>query len=133
MAGLTDQDVDVIARRVVERMGSGAPAPAYGSNLQLGARTSHPESRAPGVFGDLDSAVKAATQAYQALDAMTLATRDRIIASIRETMLANAESLAREAQAETGFGRWEDKLVKNRLVTTKTPGTEHLRPDAMSG
>src|SRR3989442_949531 len=50
-----------------------------------------------------------------------------------DAVLANAESLAREAQAETGFGRWEDKFVKNRLVTTKTPGTEHLRPEATSG
>ena len=30
-------------------------------------------------------------------------------------------------------GRVEDKVLKNRLVTTKTPGTEALKPDATSG
>ena len=48
-------------------------------------------------------------------------------------MLTNAETLAREAQSETGMGRWEDKVVKNRLVASKTAGTEALVPEAKSG
>ena len=35
-----------------------------------------------------------------------------------------AESLAREAVQETRLGRFEHKVIKNRLVTEKTPGTE---------
>jgi len=87
----------------------------------------------PGVFADLDAAVDAATQAFHALDAMSLAARDKIIASIRETLLANAEVLAREAQEETGLGRWQDKVIKNRLVAQKTPATEDLVPVAKTG
>ncbi|MCB1151227.1 aldehyde dehydrogenase EutE, partial [bacterium] len=34
---------------------------------------------------------------------------------------------------ETGLGRCEDKVVKNRLVTEKTPGCEELRPQTWSG
>ncbi len=87
----------------------------------------------PGVFDDLDAAVNAAEQAFRALDAMSLAMRDKIISSIRKVMLASAEVLARQAQEETGLGRWEDKAIKNRLVATKTPGTEDLVPHAKSG
>ncbi len=87
----------------------------------------------PGVFAELDSAVNAATQAFHELDRLPLAAREKIIAGIRETMLANAECLAREAHEETGLGRYEDKIVKNRLAARKTPGVEDLVPDARSG
>src|ERR1043166_425347 len=47
--------------------------------------------------------------------------------------LAHAISLARDAQEETGLGRVDDKIIKNRLVTNKTPGPEVLEPRAWSG
>ncbi len=81
----------------------------------------------------MDEAVAAATQAFFEFERMSLAARDDIIASIRESMLAHAESLAREAHAETGLGRWQDKVIKNRLVAKKTPGTEDLQPVATTG
>src|SRR5438477_10330073 len=102
MAELTAQQVDLIARRLMDRTGHSRDSQSSVLSPQSSPR--------PGIFSDLDSAVSAAAQAFRALDAMSLAARDRIIAGIRETMLANAESLAREAHAETGFGRWEDKL-----------------------
>jgi hypothetical protein len=37
------------------------------------------------------------------------------------------------AYEETGLGRYEDKILKNQLVTEKTPGTEDLRPQAITG
>src|SRR4051794_41601349 len=48
-------------------------------------------------------------------------------------MLENCEALAKAAHDETGYGRYEDKVVKNRLVTEKTPGLEDLGPIAVSG
>jgi acyl-CoA reductase-like NAD-dependent aldehyde dehydrogenase len=134
MSRLTDERVDQIARRVLHQLASKsepsatAPArlPAAGAGLLKAPAK-------PGVFDELDDAVGAAGQAFRALDAMSLAIRDQLIASIREVMLANAETLAREAQEETGLGRWEDKVVKNRLVATKTPGTEALVPQAATG
>ena len=81
----------------------------------------------------MDEAVAAAAQAFLEFESMSLAARDDIIASIRESMMAHAESLAREAHAETGLGRWQDKVIKNRLVAKKTPGTEHLTPIATTG
>ena len=41
-----------------------------------------------------------------------------------------ASELAYLAREETGLGRAEDKVVKNRMVTTKTPGPEDLEPHA---
>jgi acyl-CoA reductase-like NAD-dependent aldehyde dehydrogenase len=134
--GLTDQQVDTIARRVIERVsrdagavGHSAPTPAVSPGVQP---TVAPIGRA-GAFADVDQAVEAATRAFHELESLSLAARGEIIASIRESMLANSESLAREAQAETGLGRWEDKVVKNRLVTRKTRGTEDLAPSALTG
>jgi acyl-CoA reductase-like NAD-dependent aldehyde dehydrogenase len=48
-------------------------------------------------------------------------------------MLEHAEDLAQRALDETGYGRFEDKVVKNKLVTEKTPGTEVLESKAQSG
>jgi acyl-CoA reductase-like NAD-dependent aldehyde dehydrogenase len=37
------------------------------------------------------------------------------------------------AHAETGLGRADDKVIKNRLVTTRTPGPEDLELEASTG
>ncbi len=71
--------------------------------------------------------------AFRELDGISLEKRNAIIASIRESMLENAEKLAQFAHAETGLGRVSDKIVKNRLVTRKTSGTEVLVPSAVTG
>jgi acyl-CoA reductase-like NAD-dependent aldehyde dehydrogenase len=101
---------------------------------------SHRQSASPataiaaaGSFANVDAAIRAANTAFQLFQDVPLATREAIIASIRESMLENAEALAREAHAETGLGRWQDKLVKNRLVAKKTPGCEDLVPAATTG
>ncbi len=141
MAGLTDQQVDLIARRVLERLaGQGGSQPPAPATPPIACGEAHRRSRpgpsavgAAGAFPDVDQAVEAATRAFHEFENVSLATRGDIIASIRESMLANAESLAREAHAETGLGRWEDKVVKNRLVTRKTRGTEDLTPLALTG
>ena len=130
---LTDQQVDLIATRLAERM-SGRPAaqpqPAATYRPPVGAPR---EAPGDGVFATVDDAVDAAAGAFKAFDGMSLEGRRQIIASIRESMLENAEELARLAHAETGLGRVEDKVVKNRLVTRKTSGTEVLTPQAVTG
>jgi len=129
MSRLTDEQVNQIAARVLERLVGGAPAPA--APRVSGAAA--PRLGRMGVFADVDSAVQAAARAFRQLMGMTLAKREQMIRSIRSAMLANAESLAAEAHQETGLGRIEDKVQKNILVTEKTPGTEDLLPQAVSG
>ena len=55
-----------------------------------------------------------------------------IVEAMRAAMLREGERLAYMAHAETGLGRAEDKVRKNLLVTTKTPGPEDLEPQARS-
>lgn len=125
MARLTDQEIEAIARRIAADVGGG-PAPPEGPT---------PRSADPtlGVFASVDEAVAAAAHAQRVFVALPLRVRARILASIRETMLDNAEALARAAWQETGFGRVEDKIVKNRLVTEKTAGLEELYSESVTG
>jgi acyl-CoA reductase-like NAD-dependent aldehyde dehydrogenase len=81
----------------------------------------------------VDDAVAAAGVAFRELDGMSLEGRQKIIASIRESMSEHAEELARHAHRETGLGRVEHKIIKNRLVTRKTSGPEVLTPHAVTG
>ncbi|MBU4445680.1 aldehyde dehydrogenase EutE, partial [bacterium] len=78
-------------------------------------------------------AVKAAREAQLQLMNLTLEKRAEIIANIRKNMLLHAEDLAKKAHSETGLGRVEDKIQKNRLAAKKTPGTEVLKPTAYTG
>ncbi len=130
---LSDQQVDIIATRVAERLtassagGTRVPtahsAPAVATRAALGE----------GIFATVDDAVEAAGVAFRQLDGMSLEGRQKIIASIRESMLEHAEELARHAQRESGLGRAEHKVIKNRLVTLKTSGTEVLTPHVVTG
>jgi acyl-CoA reductase-like NAD-dependent aldehyde dehydrogenase len=122
---LSDQQVELIAQQVLRRMSGGDATPAA-------AKSSGGPPRL-GVFRELDAAVKAARTAFEALDRLTLAKRDEIIASIRRSTLRESESLAFAAHSETGFGRYEDKIIKNRLVANKTPGTEVLQAEVKTG
>ena len=85
------------------------------------------------LFDSVDSAVRAARQAYLQLGEMPLAVREQMIAHIRRVIRENAQLLAYEAWQETGMGRYEDKIEKNLLNANKAPGTEVLAPSAWSG
>ena len=64
---------------------------------------------------------------------MGLEKRKELVEGMRAAMLREGERLAYMAAEETGIGRAEDKVVKNRLVTTKTPGPEDLEPHVVTG
>ena len=129
---LSDRQVDIIATRLAERVSASQvtrPATRPAAAVPRRAPVSAPrEALGDGIFATVDEAVDAAATAFRELDGMSLERRQTIIASIRESMHENAEELARLAHAETGLGRVADKVVKNRLVTRKTSGTEVLTP-----
>ncbi|MGA2379261.1 MAG: aldehyde dehydrogenase family protein [Spirochaetia bacterium] len=85
-----------------------------------------------GVFADVDSAVRAAGAAQRELVALPLDTRKAMIEAMRAAVIANNESLSRDAVAETGLGNVRDKQVKNALAAQKTPGVEDVGPSAFS-
>ena len=140
---LSDRQVDIIATRLAEKVsGSAAARPAARPADRPVAKPAaarpvltsvHREALGDGIFATVDDAVDAAATAFREFDGMSLERRQKIIASIRESMFENAEELARLAHSETGLGRVADKVVKNRLVTRKTSGTEVLTPQAVTG
>jgi aldehyde dehydrogenase len=130
MANLTDQDIELIAQRIVADLtshGDGASA--------KGQKPSSVPSVVGemGIFDTIGDAVKAASVAFCQYDQMGLKKRNEIIASIRSVMRENTNALAKMAWEETGLGRYEDKVLKTQLVTEKTPGTEDLLPVAVTG
>ena len=126
MNRLTDREIDEIARRIAAdiRGGGQAPLPVPVADGQAGVI---------GVFPTVSEAVSAAAAAQKQFVALPLTTRAKILAAMRQSMLDNCDALAKAAYDETGYGRYEDKVVKNRLVTEKTPGLEDLAPIAVSG
>ena len=93
-----------------------------------------PASARPlGIHATLDEAVAGARRAFEAWRETPLDVRDRVIAAIRDTLLSSLDVLSKLAVDETGLGRVEDKVLKNRLVAEKTPGTEDLDPVAWTG
>ncbi|MGB4892200.1 MAG: aldehyde dehydrogenase family protein, partial [Propionicimonas sp.] len=88
-----------------------------------------------GIFEDVDSAVAAAAKAQRSYLACTMADRKRFVQAIRDTMLVpeHVRYMAEQAVAQTGMGSVEDKVKKNEIVATQTPGVEDLITEAWSG
>ncbi|KAA5607066.1 aldehyde dehydrogenase EutE [Roseospira marina] len=94
-----------------------------------------PTGAGDGIFETMDAAVAAAVQAQRQYLLCTMADRQRFVDGIRAVVLEGdtAETLSRMTVEETGMGRLEHKIIKNRLAASKTPGTEDLTTQAMSG
>ena len=86
-----------------------------------------------GIHATIEEAVKAARTAFISYREMGLESRKTLVEGMRAAMLREGERLAYMAAEETGIGRAEDKVVKNRLVTTRTPGPEDLEPHVVTG
>ena len=98
------------------------------------ARNSPVSADADGVVhSSVDSAVKTAARAQKAFHKMGIESRRKIIKAMRKVSLAHAERMARFAVEETGLGRAEDKVQKNRVCALRTPGIEDLRSNAYTG
>ena len=86
-----------------------------------------------GVFDNVDEAIEEAKKAQAILFSSKLELREKIIASIRNTLKKHITELAELAVKETGMGRVADKELKNKIAIEKTPGLEDLKAFAFSG
>ncbi|CAH0990438.1 Gamma-glutamyl phosphate reductase [Sinobacterium norvegicum] len=111
---MNQQEIALVVQRVIEQLNS----------PQI-------DGDSCGIFDRLEDAVSAAQLAQTKIGSVAL--RDKIIHAIRKTTMANARLLSEMAVAETGFGRVEDKYIKHRLQAMRTPGTEAVIPQAISG
>ena len=92
-----------------------------------------PQTHKKGVFTNMTDALNAVNKAYKQLKGYTVAQREEMIKNIRRLTLEEAEVMAELGVKETGMGNVHDKIIKHQLVAKKTPGTEDLKPVAMTG
>src|SRR5258708_9994625 len=123
---LPPEQIEKLVEKVVERLQRAqAPepprAPAY---LRGGA---------PGIFDDRDQAVSAANRGFEIWKETRIETRAKCIAAVRKVCLDRVEEIAKQAVAETGLGRVDHKVIKNRNAIEKTPGLEILDTIAFTG
>lgn len=86
-----------------------------------------------GVFDSMTDALAAVKKAYKQFRSYSVAQREKMIANIRKLTLEEAEVMAKMGVEETKMGRVADKIIKHQLVANKTPGTEDLKPQVITG
>ena len=94
-----------------------------------------PKAELYGVFKTMDEAIAASEEAQKKLLFSKISDRQKYVDVIRRTILKreNLEMISRLSVEETEIGDYEHKLIKNRLAAEKTPGTEDLLTEAMTG
>src|SRR6185436_1398105 len=116
---LDERKIEEIVTRVLERLGGG-PSAAPSRPVSIGAEPARKGPDIPrgtnGIYTDANEAVKAARRAFETQLRNPVETRRKMIEAMRKCALANNELLSRYAVEETGLGRYEDKLEKNKLV-----------------
>ncbi len=133
-SNLSDSEVRSIIDRVKGRVAAAEFADRSGPTLRATDQLAISEVElGDGIHPTIDEAVRSARRAFEGYRDMGLEARKTIVEAMRAAMLKEGERLAYMAAEETGIGRAEDKVVKNRLVTTKTPGPEDLEPHVVTG
>ncbi|PKL48375.1 MAG: aldehyde dehydrogenase EutE [Candidatus Riflebacteria bacterium HGW-Riflebacteria-2] len=116
------EDLQLIVSEVLKKIGTGTlPMPSAAGG------------RGKGIFDSVDDAVAAADRAQRQLADLPVKARAAIISNMRKRTLEKVEELSKLANQETGYGRVDDKIQKNKLVIEKTPGVEDLVPEANTG
>jgi len=123
---IQENEIAEIVRQVVANM-TGSPASAASEGLVIDGKTYL------GVFNDMNEAIEAAYKAQRVLRDMTFEQRENVISLIRKLTMEEAPVMAKLGVQETGMGRVEHKILKHRLIAEKTPGTEDLTTEAISG
>jgi propionaldehyde dehydrogenase len=133
MSALSQDEIQEIIERVRRRLGEAGEKPGAGLRGREALSAAAEVELGDGIFPSIGDAVDAASRAHADYRRVGLQGRKTIVAAVRAAMLEHAERLAEMAVAETGLGRVADKIVKNRLVTAKTPGPEDLELEAVTG
>lgn len=128
----TTPDIAEIVRQVLHQLGhdgSTAAQPSVASGPATGATF----TGANGVFGSVDEAVTAATEAFEQLERLGVEGRRKAIAHVRRIAIDDAEELGRMEFAETRIGRLDHKIEKLKVLGEKVPGVEFMKSEVFSG
>jgi propionaldehyde dehydrogenase len=115
---------EVLKRLEKDELGNVLTAPSSAVAQPSGGGVVHPT---------VDAAVQTARKAQAVFQDQGLELRREVICAMRKAAIANAERLAKLAVSETGLGRWEDKVQKNLVCASRTPGVEDLVSRAYTG
>ena len=127
---MDERRIAQIVEQVITRLSNDGPAVASNRApgvLRHGRASGDVSSHGLGVFPTIDAAVESARRAFLELQQCSLQDRARFIEALRQVTRAELQTIAKMAVAETGLGRADDKVEKNRLVADKTPGVEALK------
>lgn len=88
-----------------------------------------------GIFDTMDNAIEASDLAQKKLLKSSMQERQKYVDTIKATVLKreNLELISKMSVDETKIGKYEHKLIKNRVAAEKTPGTEDLVTEAVTG
>lgn len=120
---ISEKEIEGIVRQVI----AGMAVSEASSGMVIDGKTYL------GVFEDMNDAIDAAWKAQKKLYDMSVEQKEEILSAIRRLILEEAETLAKLGVSETGMGRVEHKILKHRYVARKTPGTEDLVTEAITG
>jgi len=124
-------DIAAIVRQVIaEIAASGSSRPSI---PQPATPPSGSCAGANGVFGGVDEAVRAATEAFEQLERFGIEGRRKAIAHIRRIAIDDAVELGTMEFAETNIGRLDHKIGKLKVLGEKVPGVEFMHSEVFSG
>src|SRR4051812_46311337 len=110
---VTDELIRGVVQQVLAQVRGGKAAPsAPGGN---GHAAPAGGGSGWGVFGDAESAIKAATAAQRAFERRGLEDRRKAVACVRKICSEQAEQLGREELEETKIGRLDHKIEKLKV------------------
>lgn len=135
---ITENDIELIIKEVLKKfdtaVSAAAPAAAPSASPVQYREEANAASPVNGIFEKMEDAIDAAYEAQRTFyTRFKLKDRETFISAIRNACRAEIEKLAHMVREETKLGRYEDKILKHKLVIEKTPGTEDLKPAAFSG
>lgn len=92
-------------------------------------------SKKYGIFDFMNEAIEASDNAQKKLANTSMSDRAKYVDTIRKAVIKreNLELISRMTIEETEIGKYEDKLIKNRVAAEKTPGIEDLTTEAITG
>ncbi len=134
---MDDRQIAEVVRRVlqeVQQQNQSAGSVPAGQSTHVAACAGGAVSGGQdGVFDDIETAIRAAKNAFQQFSQVSLEDRRRFISVIRETSRQHAREWAELTVRDTGMGRVDHKETKHILALEKTPGVEELNTDSVTG
>lgn len=129
---MQSEEIARVIAEVLKRLEKDELGPVLTAGAPAGS-AARPSGCGGVVHPTVDAAVQTARRAQEAFSEQGLEVRREVIRAMRKAAIANAERLAKMAREETGMGRWEDKVQKNLVCATRTPGVEDLVSRAYTG